>query len=135
MTAVEAAASLFGSEEPASDPFAALGNETNFTAGQQANERPPSNIGGSAASGLFDSGADDVSFLGAEQHSTTQHDSWSEPVGQAQYDQNSNSYPSDLSSGGFTYDNTQGWYDEAGNWHYNEVPQDTAPAGNDAPSR
>jgi hypothetical protein len=112
MNGVEAAASLFGSEEPSSDPFAALGTDT----------APQSSSGdlfyGDGAFGTPD-------FLDPQTTHNAEVNSALEPVQPytqqestiADVDYTSSSYTPDL---GAATASQQGWYDEQGQSNYFE---------------
>jgi hypothetical protein len=109
MSSVEAAASLFGPEEPASDPFSTLGTEETHTSTLQQ----------TAESLHLQAEDTENSFFSQANNNSTapgeQQDSW--PAGQ--YDYNSTSYTQSSES---THEQAQGWYDEQGVWHAYERP-------------
>jgi hypothetical protein len=108
MNGVEAAASLFGSEDPASDPFASLGTDTTSQP-DSTSIAPDFLIPDPHSSNLF--GADENALP-----DTSQSNTWSEPP-KPNYDYNHGAYSQELSVGGSGYDQSQGWYDDQGQWH------------------
>ena len=123
MSTVEAAASLFGPEEPASDPFATLGTDT--PASPSTNDPfigheniPPSDFFGLGPDRSFPSHTGEAPS-----------DSRSGPAAFGPYDSQVASYSQDPSSA--NYSQAQGWHDELGKFRVHEqLLPETSPAGN-----
>lgn len=123
MTSVEAAASLFGPDDTASDPFASLGGTDEA--------EPTTTTHGSTpdASGLFGSNEETPSYLSGEESS--QQASWPAAPTHDPYGQ-STVYSQDSSAG---QGSAQGWYDANGQWRTHEGYSAPMSNGNASPIR
>lgn len=121
MNGVEAAASLFGPEEPASDPFAALGTNADSPA-RPATDDLFQRHGASTAPDFLTPALDNSDSFGAPENSAAQapqYHAQQKPRAQ-DYGYSPDPYATNLNAGGTGQDQVQGWYDEHGQWHHYE---------------
>ncbi|KAF8077931.1 Sec23-binding domain of Sec16-domain-containing protein [Lyophyllum atratum] len=120
MNGVEAAASLFGSDEPASDPFATLGEDT----APRSSAEDLFNEGGvsSNSNSLFDPQGGDLFAAG---DSTAQDTSqfYTQPESTSGY-----STAGTYTHSGADSTSQQGWYDQQGQWQNFEQQQSAEPS-------
>ncbi|GLB34938.1 putative involved in the initiation of assembly of the COPII coat required for the formation of transport vesicles from the endoplasmic reticulum (ER) and the selection of cargo molecules [Lyophyllum shimeji] len=119
MNGVEAAASLFGSEEPASDPFATLGAGP---AAQSSAHDLFNEDGASGASDFLNASQDPFTSGNNAEQDTSQY--YTQPESTANYFTASN-----YTDSGASGTNQQGWYDQQGHWQSYEQPEQRAGRG------
>lgn len=121
MASVEAAASLFGPEDPASDPFASfVSSPENDATVQQKTEDLFAAHDTSAGLDFFQSDANSSSFPAVQENEAVNSDpyaAWPEPTAAQDFGYNSDPYSQDQNLGASYSQLQQGTYDEHGQWH------------------